>query len=306
MSLEFLPITPMCQDVINKYSSLRPLYISEGHFLNQFLWKGYYQTLFHVNDDFLFFKITSLDGQTGCFVPFCQKEHLVDAFLSIEQYFHQELHLPLRMYLVDEEALTLLTEANVLNGYEIIEDRDSFDYIYDAEKLKTLSGKAMHKKKNLLNGFLKTYDGHFSYEHLDCHHIGEIKAFHAKWLTERDICDKYSSITSEEDGIEQLFKHCGTIPCKIGGVRIDGNLEAYTIGSYDELTRTAYIHIEKANTNYHGLYNYINQQFLIHEFPDALYVNREDDLGQDNLRQAKLSYKPLRLEKKFNIFGSSF
>lgn len=49
------------------------------------------------------------------------------------------------------------------------------------------------------------------------------------------------------------------------------------------------------------MYNYINQQFLIHEFPDAVYVNREDDLGQDNLRQAKLSYKPIRLEEKYYI-----
>ena len=47
--------------------------------------------------------------------------------------------------------------------------------------------------------------------------------------------------------------------------------------------------------------NYINQQFLLHEYPDAVLVNREDDLGQDNLRQAKLSYKPLRLEEKYTL-----
>ena len=60
-------------------------------------------------------------------------------------------------------------------------------------------------------------------------------------------------------------------------------------------------HIEKADVNYTGLYNYINQQFLLHEYPDAVLVNREDDLGQDNLRQAKLSYKPLRLEEKYTL-----
>ncbi|MDY2921932.1 MAG: hypothetical protein SOT18_03715, partial [Eubacterium sp.] len=59
--------------------------------------------------------------------------------------------------------------------------------------------------------------------------------------------------------------------------------------------------IEKADVNYTGLYNYINQQFLLHEYPDAVLVNREDDLGQDNLRQAKLSYKPLRLEEKYTL-----
>ena len=82
---------------------------------------------------------------------------------------------------------------------------------------------------------------------------------------------------------------------------MDGKIVAYTIGSYCPSIQCAFIHIEKAEPEIKGLYNYINQQFLIHEFPDAVYVNREDDLGQDNLRQAKLSYKPIRLEEKYYI-----
>ncbi len=87
----------------------------------------------------------------------------------------------------------------------------------------------------------------------------------------------------------------------MGGVRIDGELKAYTIGSYIPSIQCAIVHIEKADVNYKGLYNYINQQFIIHEFPDAVVVNREDDLGQENLRQAKLSYRPVRLEEKYTI-----
>jgi hypothetical protein len=63
----------------------------------------------------------------------------------------------------------------------------------------------------------------------------------------------------------------------------------------------ATIHVEKADVRFNGLYNYINQQFILHEFPEAQLINREDDLGQENLRQAKLSYRPLRLEEKFTI-----
>ena len=77
---------------------------------------------------------------------------------------------------------------------------------------------------------------------------------------------------------------------------------AYTIGSYAPSIQCAFIHIEKADVSYHGLYNYINQQFLLHEFPDAVLVNREDDLGQENLRHAKMSYRPLRLEEKYNLY----
>ena len=56
-----------------------------------------------------------------------------------------------------------------------------------------------------------------------------------------------------------------------------------------------------ANTQVTGLYNFINQQFLINEFPDAKVVNREDDLGQEGLRRAKTSYRPIRLEEKYHI-----
>lgn len=87
----------------------------------------------------------------------------------------------------------------------------------------------------------------------------------------------------------------------MGGVRIDGELKAYTIGSYVPDLKLAIVHIEKADVAYHGLYNYINQQFIQNEFPEAVLVNREDDLGQENLRQAKLSYRPVRLEEKFTL-----
>ena len=108
-------------------------------------------------------------------------------------------------------------------------------------------------------------------------------------------------LTEEEEGIYRLFGNCRSIRCKMGGVRIDGELRAYTIGSYAPGVHMAIVHVEKADVNFRGLYNFINQQFIVHEFPEAVLVNREDDLGQENLRQAKLSYRPIRLEEKFSI-----
>lgn len=137
---------------------------------------------------------------------------------------------------------------------------------------------------------------------MTCGNIEEVREFHEKWLDERRIYDRYSCIDSEEEGAFAIFENCGKLPCKIGGVRIDGKLVAYSIGSYCPSIKCAFIHIEKADVAYNGLYNYINQQFLLHEFPEAEFVNREDDLGQENLRQAKMSYRPLRLEEKYNLY----
>lgn len=298
--LKWKPISPFVQKEFEHYESLRPVYISEGHYLNQFLWENYYHTKYATDDLALYLSLI-LHGHHGMFAPLCREEDAVTVFHRMEKVFRQSWEEPVRLYNIDSRMVEILQEAGCLANYEIEPDRDSYDYLYDADKLRTLSGKAMHKKKNLLNGFVKQYEGHFEYETLGTEHIKEIEEFHQKWLDERRIYDKYNCIDEEEDGIYRLFGNCHSIACKMGGVRIDGELKAYTIGSYVPNIRCAIIHIEKADVNYRGLYNYINQQFILHEFPDAVVVNREDDLGQENLRKAKLSYRPLRLEEKFAL-----
>lgn len=294
------PISPFVQEEFAKYEKLRPIYASEGHFLNEFLWEHYYQTKY-ATDELALYLIIGKNGKKAAFPPLCKNEDLPEVFHRIETYFHDELQEKLTLYLADANMVQILTEAGCLSHYDVTPDRDSFDYLYDAEKLRTLSGKAMHKKKNQLNGFLREYEGRFQYETLDCRNIKEIIEFHEKWLDERRIYDKYNCIDDEEDGIYRLFSNCHSIDCRIGGVRIDGELKAYTIGSYAPDIQCVFVHVEKADVNYRGLYNYINQQFIIHEFPEAKIVNREDDLGQENLRQAKLSYRPVRLEEKYTL-----
>ena len=65
--------------------------------------------------------------------------------------------------------------------------------------------------------------------------------------------------------------------------------------------RSNWIHIEKANPDIRGLYPLINQQFLLHEFLEAEVVNREDDMGLEGLRKAKLSYEPIGFANKYRV-----
>ena len=298
--MKFKPITPFVQKEFEQYESLRSIYMSEGHFLNQFLWENYYNTRY-ATDDIALYLYFENSHAAGFFAPLCKEEDLPEAFRRMEEYMHHTLHKPAHFFLADEPMVDALTSEGLLSSYKVEEDRDCFDYLYDADKLRTLSGKAMHKKKNLLNKFLRDYEGRFEYATLGSKDIETIAEFHQKWLDERRIYDKYNCIDDEEEGIYRLFGNCRSISCKMGGVFMDGELKAYTIGSYVPSEQMAIIHIEKADVNYTGLYNYINQQFVLHEFPDAVIINREDDLGQENLRPAKLSYRPLRLEKKFSL-----
>ena len=60
-------------------------------------------------------------------------------------------------------------------------------------------------------------------------------------------------------------------------------------------------HVEKANTELRGLYNYLEKEFLLHSYPKTGFVNREDDMGLENLRRTKESMHPVRLERKYTI-----
>ena len=92
--------------------------------------------------------------------------------------------------------------------------------------------------------------------------------------------------------------HFEALDYKGAVIRIDGKIAAFTLGEMlnDE---TVVVHVEKANGTITGLYGVINQEFLLHEWPEAKYVNREEDTGAEGLRKAKLSYHPVELIKKY-------
>lgn len=301
MILNFKEIKAQDLIEVTKYGTLRPIYISEGQFMNQFIWAEYYHTQFATTDKTLYY-LMDISQEKATMMPYCKTEDMIDSFLQIKEYFNNTLKRPLKMYLVDELFMnTVKNTPGFQEEFDFVEDRNCFDYMYDGEKLRTLSGKSYHKKKNHLNSFVKRYKGRFEYRTLCCSDKDEIIFFHQNWIDERKIAEQVHLIEKEESGIYHIFENCSSLDCHLGGIYIDGKLEAYSIGSYAPDSKCAFIHVEKANININGLYNYINQQFLIHEFPDAVLVNREDDLGQEGLRKAKLSYRPIRLEKKYHI-----
>lgn len=301
MSISFNNFTVYDEERLQKYSTLRPTYISERQFINQFIWKEYYKTQYYANNQYLVY-VTEKDKLKIPMMPFCKFEDIKIVFKELKDYWNNELKIPLDMILIDKP---FIEELKTIPGFEeefqIIDDRDSYDYLYDADELRNLRGKRFHKKKNHLNRFLRTYEGHYEYRTITCHHMSEINTFYQKWISHRDFEDSKDTMSYEDRGVRDVFQNCFDVNCKFGGVYIDGELEAFSIGTYDPSIECVFIHTEKANTQVTGLYNFINQQFLINEFPDAKVVNREDDLGQEGLRRAKTSYRPIRLEEKYHI-----
>jgi uncharacterized protein len=177
-------------------------------------------------------------------------------------------------------------------GCRVSEDRDNFDYLYDRRELAELSGRKFHKKKNLLNQFLKTYscDGRPLLDEYQPQalHILEL------WRQQRDDDGDYLAAREALERMGEL-QLCGGI------YYIDGQPVGYTLGEELACGASFVIHFEKAIRldQYKGLYQFINTKFASILPEKYLTINREQDLGDPGLRQAKESYNPVGFVKKF-------
>ncbi len=283
---ELRELKPTDYELLKKYYSYRYPGTCESVITSTFIWNIYYKSKYYINEYGLVF-VHSLKDELFTFTPLCKIEDMKACFMDAKKYFNDVLGQKLKLYAIDEEAADNLRDFE--DQFDIVEERMYFDYLYDADGLRNLSGKKYHKKKNHVNGFKKEYDGRYEMRVMTRDDMEEIFEYLDKWHSLRIIEDEYHRDDYELKGIKYLIRECDMLDYKMFGIYVDGVLEGFTLGTYSAEEKTAYIHVEKANPNIRGLYAYINQQFLINCFPDAQFVNREDDMGLEGLRQAKMS-----------------
>lgn len=179
--------------------------------------------------------------------------------------------------------------------YEIISNRDDFDYIYSTDKLAKLSGKKLHGKRNHIARF-KDHEN-WQYEDITEDNINDCLEMNQKWC-EKNVCLENSSLRHEACAVKKALNNFKTLGLCGGLLRLNGEVVAYTVG--EPLNKNTFVvHIEKAFSEIQGSYPMINQQFVLHACQGYEYVNREEDLGEEGLRKAKMSYYPELLLEKF-------
>ena len=181
--------------------------------------------------------------------------------------------------------------------FTVLSDRDQFDYVYRTEDLISLAGRKYHRKKNHVNRFLKMYE--FTYEELTPDMTDACLKLSEEWCVLRN-CDEHPSMKGEERAILEAMNHWPRLGFKGGAIFIDGRLEAFSLGEQLN-SQTAVIHIEKANADFHGIYAVLNQRFVQHTWSHTEFINREQDLGEKNIRKAKESYVPYRFIEKYRL-----
>lgn len=293
MTIEFRK--PVMEDkaLVTGYIKQKKTRSCEDTFGNLLLWARFYNIRIAEVEGML---VSAIMGET---LSFHYPYGVGDAKKCIESLmeYSEEQGQEFRMHCVTPEEFEEL-ESLFPGEFEIEYDRDIADYVYEAEKLRNLSGKKYHGKKNHVNKFKKTYEN-WEYISMTGEHAEEAFQLLLKWK-ELNACMENHEKNAESCVASNYLRLFDELDVCGGILRVNGQAAAFSIGE-QVCDDTMVVHIEKALTEYEGAYTMINQQFVEHECQHVTYVNREEDTGDEGLRKAKLSYRPVFMVEKGTV-----
>ena len=264
---------------------------ADFNFGNMFLWDHVYHQMVAETDQYL---ITSFQTDEYPQFPFpigCP--NLASAIGEMQKYARAN-GFPLVLQGLEERHVALLSKS-FPGRFEIAEDPIYADYLYEAERLISLTGKKLHGKRNHINRFCAEHEWQFrplrAKDHDAC------IALTRHWMDGAD--DSTDTVESELIAIEKAFQYYDTLELFGGILLAEGEIVGYTIGEKIS-SDTFNVHFEKARSDINGAYPMVNREFvraICARWPEIRYINREDDMGLENLRRSKMSYDPILLGK---------
>jgi len=195
------------------------------------------------------------------------------------------------------EGINSIIEKIQEKGIFIEEDRDNFDYLYYRNELAELAGKKFHKKKNHVNNFLTAYPD-YEQKPMSKELIPAAMEILEKWrgdLLNRNSASGEGDYKAAKEALD-LFDF---LTLKGSVFFISGKPAAYCLGESLCRGKMFAIHFEKAVEEYRGIYQFINQSFAASLPRFFTLINREQDLGNEGLRQAKMTYRPCAFVQKY-------
>lgn len=278
------------RSLINRYFRMQQNRSCEYTFANLYLWSRHYKVQYAIVNDMLVFQYIQNKYFTFPQGGREKLEQTLDALMD----WCREQETEFCLVNVSPEQFALL-DLLYPGRFTIEYDRDAADYVYETEKLTALSGKKYHGKKNHINKFMKLYPD-WSYERITAENVEECFQMALDWRRDNG-CEQDPEKNAEMCVTLNALRLMEELELRGGLIRAQGRVVAFSIGE-PVCDDTMVVHIEKAYAEIQGAYPMINQQFLLHEAAGFQYVNREEDMGDPGLRQAKESYHPVFMAEK--------
>ena len=290
--IAFRDITIQDKDTITAYTMNSCRRNCDLSFSNLCSWRFLYHTKFAIINNFLVFKFWA--GDELAYMMPVGEGNLEEVLNELIEDARQEGE-PFCMLGVCS-CMREDLEAIMPGQFGFTVDRDYADYIYLRSDLATLKGKKFQSKRNHINKFRNTYPD-YKYSPITKDRIQECLELEAKWCKAND-CDQQEGTGNERRALIYALNHFEELGLTGGILHVNGQIVAFTFGM--PINRETFgVHVEKADTSIDGAYAMINYEFANHIPEQYIYINREEDLGIEGLRKAKLSYHPETILEKY-------
>lgn len=288
--IDFKDITLDDKDIITSYIFPNDCCNCEFSFSNLVSWRFLYSTQYAIVDDFLVFRYNN--GNDIYMMPIGKgnADNVVERLIEDAEDRNVPFMMHTACHFIENQISDEMRDRFVLKP-----NRDFFDYVYYREELAALKGNKFQQKRNHVNRFMKNYPN-WEYKSATPELIRLCIEKENEWFSNNDDY-RHQNIDNERQALLFAMTHAEEIGLKGGVLSVDNEIIAFTFG-YPINHKTFGIHFEKADINYKGAFSVINQMFA-KDIPEEFeYLNREEDLGVEGLRKAKLSYNPAFLITK--------
>lgn len=293
--LNFAPLTLDDIPVVKPFLKFQQSRICDYSIGGIFMWRDFFQTRFTLYHGALLFQVRYLSGITAFTVPLAPSREDCLAALQELESFCKETGLPLIFCTVPENVLSELRKR--YPAAFIQPSRDWFDYLYRTEDLAGFHGKKYDGQRNHIHKFKKLFPD-YAFSEITEDNLPQVRNFYNSFA---ELYEKPSDLAREEsDKVKELLANYSKYGLFGGIITAEGNIVAMSIGEC--INDTLFVHVEKADIRYPGAYQVIVQEFLKHfANEEDMFVNREEDVGDEGLRKSKLSYHPVALLEKSTV-----
>jgi hypothetical protein len=292
MDIPFRPITIKDKEEITSLTLPSDNQNCDFSFANMCSWRFLYDSEFAVSDGFLLIRFLIEDKSRFAYMMPVGNGDMKAALVKLQEDSLKHGH-PLCMLGITNDNKKVL-ETLMPGDFYYIDERDFYDYVYLRENLALLSGKKYQPKRNHINNFKKRYN--YEYINITPQIVPQCLELECKWFKENRTDDDKEELSDERHSMTFALHNADELGLIGGAIRVDGEIIAFSFGAPIN-HNTFGVHVEKADTRFEGAYTVINQEYAAHLPEQYIYMNREEDLGIPGLRQAKLSYQPILLEK---------